>query len=145
MEGGAWWATVHRVAKSQSRLSSFTFTFFTFRHIYTKVPMGIQTRTAEKTLEKPEERGAVPAAHPAHPGRADKQGQEAQKHGRQGREHLGEKNGPSCGTPPEKRRRDKGAAPSRLSERGLLATDAQTSGRVPGAAHGARLPPRHWA
>ena len=28
MDGGAWWATVHRVAKSQTRLSDFTFTFF---------------------------------------------------------------------------------------------------------------------
>ena len=27
MDGGAWWATVHRVAKSRTRLSDFTFTF----------------------------------------------------------------------------------------------------------------------
>ena len=27
MDGGAWWATVHRVATSQIRLSNFTFTF----------------------------------------------------------------------------------------------------------------------
>ena len=27
MDGGAWWATVHGVAKSQIRLSNFTFTF----------------------------------------------------------------------------------------------------------------------
>ena len=27
MEGGAWWATVHGVAKSQTRLSEFVFTF----------------------------------------------------------------------------------------------------------------------
>ena len=27
MDRGAWWATVHRVAKSQTRLSDFTFTF----------------------------------------------------------------------------------------------------------------------
>ena len=27
MGGGAWWATVHRVAKSQTRLSNFAFTF----------------------------------------------------------------------------------------------------------------------
>ena len=26
MDGGAWWATVHRVAKSRTRLSDFTFT-----------------------------------------------------------------------------------------------------------------------
>ena len=31
MEGGGWWATVHGVAKSWTRLSNFTFTFsFTF-------------------------------------------------------------------------------------------------------------------
>ena len=27
MEGGAWWAAVHGVVKSQTRLSNFTFTF----------------------------------------------------------------------------------------------------------------------
>ena len=27
MDGGAWWAPVHGVAKSQARLSDFTFTF----------------------------------------------------------------------------------------------------------------------
>ena len=27
VDGGAWWATVHGVAKSQTRLSDFTFTF----------------------------------------------------------------------------------------------------------------------
>ena len=27
MDGGAWWATVHGVAKSPARLSDFTFTF----------------------------------------------------------------------------------------------------------------------
>ena len=27
MGGGAWWATVHEVAKSRTRLSDFTFTF----------------------------------------------------------------------------------------------------------------------
>ena len=26
-DGGAWWAAVHRIAKSQTRLSDFTFTF----------------------------------------------------------------------------------------------------------------------
>ena len=30
MDGGSWWATVHGVAKSQTRLSNFTFTFFHF-------------------------------------------------------------------------------------------------------------------
>ena len=27
MDGGAWWAAVHGVAKSQTQLSGFTFTF----------------------------------------------------------------------------------------------------------------------
>ena len=27
MDGGAWWAAIHRVAKSRVRLSDFTFTF----------------------------------------------------------------------------------------------------------------------
>ena len=27
MDGGAWWAAIHGVAKSRTRLSSFTFTF----------------------------------------------------------------------------------------------------------------------
>ena len=27
MDGGAWWAAVHRVAKSRTRLRDFTFTF----------------------------------------------------------------------------------------------------------------------
>ena len=27
MDGGAWWASVHRVAKSRTRLSDFTLTF----------------------------------------------------------------------------------------------------------------------
>ena len=29
MDGGAWWAAVHGVANSQTRLSDFTFTFHT--------------------------------------------------------------------------------------------------------------------
>ena len=28
MDGGAWWAAVHGVMKSQTRLSDFTFTFY---------------------------------------------------------------------------------------------------------------------
>ena len=30
MNGGAWWATVHGVTKSRTRLSDFTFTFIGF-------------------------------------------------------------------------------------------------------------------
>ena len=36
MDRGAWWATVHGVAKSQTRLSDFPFTF-TFTHIYSGI------------------------------------------------------------------------------------------------------------
>ena len=32
MDGGAWWATVHRVAKSRTRLSDFTFTLSILWH-----------------------------------------------------------------------------------------------------------------
>ena len=28
MDGGAWWAAVHGIAKSRTRLSDFTFTFY---------------------------------------------------------------------------------------------------------------------
>ena len=28
MDGGAWWAAVHGVTRSQTRLSDFTFTFY---------------------------------------------------------------------------------------------------------------------
>ena len=40
MDGGAWWATVHRVAKSQIRLSNFTFI-----HIYMHVCIYMHTYT----------------------------------------------------------------------------------------------------
>ena len=33
VDGGAWWATVHRVAKSRTRLSDFTFTFSKYYNI----------------------------------------------------------------------------------------------------------------
>ena len=32
MDGGAWWATVHGVTKSQTQLSDLTFTFFNCYH-----------------------------------------------------------------------------------------------------------------
>ena len=31
MDGGAWWAAIHGLAKSQTRLSDFTFTFMHWR------------------------------------------------------------------------------------------------------------------
>ena len=33
MDGGAWWATLYGVTKSQTQLSNFTFTFFFFKVI----------------------------------------------------------------------------------------------------------------
>ena len=37
MDGGAWWATAHGVAKSRTRLSDFT-----FRSLLSRVPYAIQ-------------------------------------------------------------------------------------------------------
>ena len=37
MDGGAWWATVHGVAKSQTRLSDLTFKDSTTIHDYLKL------------------------------------------------------------------------------------------------------------
>ena len=34
MDGGAWWATVHRVAKSRTWLSDFTFTLRILTHVF---------------------------------------------------------------------------------------------------------------
>ena len=41
MEGGAWWATVHGVAKSEVQLSDFT--FFLYTYIYMCVCVYIYT------------------------------------------------------------------------------------------------------
>ena len=43
MDGGAWWATVHGVAKSRRRLSDFTFTFTIYKGLKSSVSgTGIQ-------------------------------------------------------------------------------------------------------
>ena len=39
MDGGAWWATVHGVAKSQARLSDFPFTFTHWRRKWQPTPV----------------------------------------------------------------------------------------------------------
>ena len=39
MDGGAWWATVHRVAKSRTRLSNFTHIYI---YIYMATSYGMQ-------------------------------------------------------------------------------------------------------
>ena len=39
MDGGAWWAAVHGVAQSQTRLSDFTFTFKHWRRKWQPTPV----------------------------------------------------------------------------------------------------------
>ena len=39
MDGGAWWAAVHGVDKSQTRLSDFTFTFMHWRRKWQPTPV----------------------------------------------------------------------------------------------------------
>ena len=39
MDGGAWWAAVHGVAKSRTRLSNFTFTFLHWRRKWQPTPV----------------------------------------------------------------------------------------------------------
>ena len=39
MDGGAWWAAVHRVVKSGTRLSDFTFTFIHWRRKWQPTPV----------------------------------------------------------------------------------------------------------
>ena len=43
MEGGAWWATVHGVARSQTRLNDFTFTFCIHAQLFSHVPQQINS------------------------------------------------------------------------------------------------------
>ena len=55
MDGGAWWAAVHRVATSRTRLSDFTFTFQF--HALEK-----EMATHSSVLENPRDSGAWWAA-----------------------------------------------------------------------------------
>ena len=55
MDGGAWWVAVHEVAKSQTRLGNFTFTF----HFHA---LEKETATLYSCLENPRDRGAWWAA-----------------------------------------------------------------------------------
>ena len=57
MEGGAWWAAVHEVAKSRVRLSDFTFTF----HFHA-LEKGNGNPLQCSCLENPRDRGAWWAA-----------------------------------------------------------------------------------
>ena len=53
MDGGAWWAAVHGVAKSQTRLSDFTFTFH-----FLALEKEMATHSSVLGLENPRDRGA---------------------------------------------------------------------------------------
>ena len=57
MDGGAWWAAVHGVAKSRTRLSDFTFTFHS--HALEKE---MATHSSCSCLENPGDGGAWWAA-----------------------------------------------------------------------------------
>ena len=52
MDGGAWWATVHGVTNSQTRLSNFTFFSFFLLHcrqtLYHLSHKGSQTKVSQK-------------------------------------------------------------------------------------------------
>ena len=55
MDGGAWWAAVHEVAKSQARLSDFT---FTFHFSLSCIREGNGNPFHYSCLENPRDRGA---------------------------------------------------------------------------------------
>ena len=57
MDGGAWWAAVHGVAKSQTRLSDFIFTF----HFH-GLEKEMATYSSVLALENPRDSGAWWAA-----------------------------------------------------------------------------------
>ena len=57
MDRGTWWATVHRVVKSQTRLSDFTFTFY-----FHALEEEIATHSSVSCLENPRDGGAWWAA-----------------------------------------------------------------------------------
>ena len=45
MDGGAWWATVHAVTKSQTRLSDLTFTFMHWRRKWQPTPVSLPEKS----------------------------------------------------------------------------------------------------
>ena len=57
MGGGAWWAAVHGVAKSRTRLSDFTFTF-----LFHALEKEMATQIQCSCLENPRDGGAWRAA-----------------------------------------------------------------------------------
>ena len=58
MDGGAWWAAIHGVARSWARLSNFTFTF----HFPTlKKEMAIDSSVPAQRIPGMEEPGGLPS------------------------------------------------------------------------------------
>ena len=59
MDGGAWWAAVHGVAKSWTRLSDFTFTF----HFHASLEKEMATHSSVLAWRIPgmEEPGGLPS------------------------------------------------------------------------------------
>ena len=58
MDGGAWWAAVHGVAKSQTQLSDFTFTFYF--HALEK-EMATHSSVLARRIPGTEEPGGLPS------------------------------------------------------------------------------------
>ena len=50
MDRGAWWATVHGVAKSQTRLSDFTFTFMHWSRKWQPTPVFLPGESQEQGI-----------------------------------------------------------------------------------------------
>ena len=53
MDGGAWWATVHGVAESRTRLSDFTFTCNNTIDIVIKVKVKVKSLSRVRLFETP--------------------------------------------------------------------------------------------
>ena len=62
MDGGAWWAAVHGVAKSRTRLSDFTFTFH-FHFSLSRIGGGNGNPLQCSCLENPRDRGSLVGCH----------------------------------------------------------------------------------
>ena len=56
MDGGAWWAAVHGVTKSQARLNVFTFTF-----LFHALEKGMATHSSVLAWRIPGEPGGLPS------------------------------------------------------------------------------------
>ena len=60
MDRGGWWAAVHGVAKSQRRLSDFTFTFH-FRALEKEMEMATHSSVLAWRIPEMEEPGGLPS------------------------------------------------------------------------------------